>query len=123
MDNRMTFEDWLKSQTCNDCEIPLDMSFFSHNRTVFKIRDIDHTKVKGHYCVDCHEKALANLMNSRFVEVYRGYELFVKDGNYALWQSATYCKSLEALKNWVDVRLKWMEEDRKHSKVFLSELF
>lgn len=113
MENKPTFEEWKANQKCNECGNVLQMDFSGYGRTTHKLRDVDHEKVKGFYCNDCYEDALTKLKNSRFVERYRDQEIYHKNSNYSLWQSATYCKSLEDLHNWIDVRLNWLEKARE----------
>jgi hypothetical protein len=104
-----TFEEWSKNQKCNDCSCPVSLEFKSYGTSTHKLRDVDFEKIKGYYCSECYEASLLKLKNKRFVERYKGQEIYFKEGNYSLWQSASYCKSLEDLHNWIDIRLNMLE--------------
>lgn len=104
--SKEAFQEWMKNQKCKCCDNPIDMGLeaYMKGKTV-KIRDIDGEKVKGYYCGDCHEFALASLMNERFVENYNGATIFCKDGRYSpYWECPYYFKTIEECRIRIDAK-------------------
>lgn len=101
---RPTFQEWMRSQTCKKCSTPLDLSIKSYGEGKYKkLHDMDFEKVKGFYCSDCADIALAELMNSRFVENYKGHTIFHKDGKYQpYWECSYYFKTIEDCRARID---------------------
>lgn len=94
---------WKKSQKCKKCGVPVSLEFKDYGRSTFKIKDLDGEKVRGYFCSECVDMATAELMNERFVEVYKGNTIYCKNGMYApYWGSPYYFETLEDCRTRID---------------------
>lgn len=83
---------------CKECVI--ELTFMNIRR----LEDLDGTKI-GMYCNDCFPAAEAKIKLQRYVETYKGNEIYCKDGQYApYWQAPYYFKSLEDARIRIDNR-------------------
>lgn len=96
----MTFEEWRKANPvkCKTCSKVLNSYMHMH-----RIRDLNSERLKGFYCKDCVDDAQQQLKEERFVEEYKGNEIYCRDGCYApYWGCAYYLKSLDECRLIID---------------------
>ncbi len=94
---------------CICCEKDLDIYSLklTVERKIRRVLDLDGIKIRGFSCDVCYDFILAKLMNKRFVESYRGYHIFEKEGQFAHHWEPRYCfASLEGCRSAIDDRFK-----------------
>lgn len=83
---------------CRECNT--ELSFMNIKR----LEDLDWSRI-GMYCNKCFPAAEAKIKSQRYVETYKGNEIYCKDDKYApYWQSPYYFNSLEDARIRIDNR-------------------
>ncbi len=89
----MTFEDWKKNNPikCKCCKevLPTD-TFENYAKDIHKITNVDGARLRGLYCTGCVDFAQAQIMNESFVEVYKGNQIYRKQGGYTPYWGCNY---------------------------------
>ncbi|OJT57361.1 hypothetical protein [Bacillus licheniformis] len=76
------------------------LGFYYKNASVI---DVDCERVKGLYCEECKDTVENELKQQRFVEEYKGSQIYFKDGGYyPYWGCVYHFRSLEGARDRVD---------------------
>jgi len=107
MAKRPTVQEWLEAHPpkCKRCENLLAVFNFENfnNGKINKLKDVDGEKIKGLYCHHCVDEAHKDLMESRFLEEYKGEKIYQKDDMYLpYWGCMYHFKTLEECRIRID---------------------
>lgn len=81
---------------CKNCSTELSFG------TIKRLEDLDFANM-GYYCNECFSQVESELKEARFVEEYKGNQIYCKDGKYSpYWHSRYHFLSLEDAKKRID---------------------
>ena len=80
---------------CKKCKTELDFT------NIRRLQDLDFERV-GYFCTNCFTNAEEEIKTMRFVEEYKGVEIYSKGNKYGLWGATYYFTSLEDARTRID---------------------
>lgn len=71
-------------------------------KNIKRLNDVDGKKI-GIYCLNCFKTEEEKIKKMRFVEEYKGSQIYLKDENYyPYWECAYYFFDIESCKRRID---------------------